>query len=245
MSRMAPLVDSSFVADHTGLDNTYISYYFWGEAIALGLDLTLRERSAGAITLDDYMRAMWVKYGKPGGPAEGLVGHPYTIQDARACLAEVSGDRAFADDFFDRYIQGREVLDYQTLLGRAGLLLRKRNPGRAWLGPLRLTFESGAALVSSPTIEDTPVYAAGLDEGDELVMLDGESIPSAARVEEIVQRHKPGDTVRLRIRRKGALLDLPLTTREDPHLELVPAETNRPLTASERSLRDAWLRSRQ
>ena len=245
MSRMAPFVDGSFVADRTGLDNTYISYYFWGEAIALGLDLTLRERSAGAITLDDYMRAMWTKYGKPGGPAEGLVGHPYTIQDARACLAEVSGDRVFADDFFDRYIQGREVLDYQTLLGRAGLLLRKRNPGRAWIGPLRLAFDSSAARVSSPTLEDTPAYAAGLDQDDELVMLDGESIPSAARVEEIVQRHKPGDALRLRIRRKGALLDQVMTVREDPHLELVPAERNRPLTPSERAVRDAWLKSKQ
>jgi predicted metalloprotease with PDZ domain len=245
MSRMAPIVDESFNSDVTDLGNTYISYYVWGEAIALGLDLTLRERSAGAITLDHYMRAMWVRYGKPGGPAEGVVGHPYTIEDARSCLADVSGDRAFANDFFDRYIQGREVVDYETLLGKAGLLLRKRNPRRAWIGPLRLSVEAGSARVSSPTIEGTPAYAAGLDEDDEVTMLDGEALRSAAQVEEILRRHKPGETLHVRIRRDRAPLDLVITTAEDPRLELVPAEGNRPLTLSERTLRDAWLKSRQ
>ena len=74
------------------------------------------------------MRAMWTKFGKPGGPAEGMVGRPYTMQDARDCLAEVSGDREFADEFFDRYIQGRDVVDYAALLEKAGLLLRASRP---------------------------------------------------------------------------------------------------------------------
>ena len=245
MSRMAPFVDAASFSDRTDLDNTYISYYTWGEAIALGLDLTLRERSGGAITLDSYMRAMWSKFGKPAGPAEGIVGHPYTIQDARDCLAEVAGDRAFAGEFFDRYIQGREVLDYETLLGKAGLLLRKRNPRRAWIGPLRVSVDSGHASVSAPTIEETPAYAAGLDEDDEILTLDGVAIASMTQVDELVQRHKPGDVLHLRIRRRGTPLDLNVTAQEDPRLELVPAEMNRPLTQSERSLRDAWLRSRQ
>jgi predicted metalloprotease with PDZ domain len=245
MSRMAAIVDEGFTFDEPDLENTYISYYVWGEAIALGLDLSLRTRSGGAITLDHYMRAMWVKYGKPAGPVEGVVSHPYTMQDARDCLAEVSGDRAFADHFFDRYVQGREVLDYETLLGKAGLVLRKRNPRRAWIGPLALKFDTRSARVASPTIEDTPVYAAGLDEDDELLMLDGEALVSLARLDEIVQRHKPGDTLHARIRRGGLTMDLVITVQEDPGLELVPAERSRALTPSERALRDAWLGSKQ
>jgi predicted metalloprotease with PDZ domain len=245
MSRMAAIVDQGVTFDEPDLDNTYISYYVWGEAVALGLDLSLRERSAGAITLDDYMRAMWTKYGKPGGLAEGVVGHPYTMQDARDVLAQVSGDRAFADDFFDRYVQGREVLDYEALLGQAGLVLRKRNPGGAWIGPLPLKAGTGSVRVASPTIEGTPVYAAGLDEDDEVVTLDGQAPGSAARLDEILQRHKPGDPLRARIRRAGLTMDLVITVQEDPGLELVPAERNRPLTPSERALRDAWLGSKQ
>jgi predicted metalloprotease with PDZ domain len=56
MSQMAPFVDAAAAIDRTDFDNTFISYYTWGESIALGLDLTLRERSGGKVTLDDFMR---------------------------------------------------------------------------------------------------------------------------------------------------------------------------------------------
>ena len=75
------------------------------------------------------MRAMWQAHGKPGGPQPGLVGKPYTLKDARDRLAEVSGDRAFADRFFEKYIEGHDVPDYEQLLARAGIVFRKREPG--------------------------------------------------------------------------------------------------------------------
>jgi peptide methionine sulfoxide reductase MsrB len=49
MSRLAPFVDAAVSVDRTSFDNTYISYYTWGAAIALGLDLTLRDRSNGMV----------------------------------------------------------------------------------------------------------------------------------------------------------------------------------------------------
>src|SRR5207248_8544753 len=109
MSRMAPFIDGGRPVDRTNWSNTVISYYPLGGAIALALDLTLRDRSEGRVTLDDYMRAMWRVHGKPGGTREGYVDRPYTIGDAEDRLAEVSGDRAFARDFFARYIQGHDV----------------------------------------------------------------------------------------------------------------------------------------
>ena len=58
----------------------------------------------------------------PAASREGYVDRPYTTDDAQARLAEVSGDAAFARDFFDRYIRGREVADYARLLQRAGFV---------------------------------------------------------------------------------------------------------------------------
>jgi predicted metalloprotease with PDZ domain len=244
MSRMAPFVDAVVWGDQTNVDNTYISYYTWGTAIALGLDLSLRERSDGKITLDDYMRTLWEQYGRAPGP-EGVVTHPYTMQDLLNRLGDVSGDPVFAGSFFDRYVEGRDVVDYEALLGRAGMLLRKRFPRRAWIGPLNLSFDRGIARISAPSIEDTPAYAAGLDQDDELVSLDGETIGTPTRVEEILRRHVPGDKLRVTIRRRGVSEELIVTAREDPTLELIPTETNRPLTRSERTLRDAWLGSKR
>src|SRR5262249_43194319 len=134
MSRMAPFVDAARSIDPTNFSNTFISYYTYGGAIALGLDLSLRDRTNGTVTLDDFMRAMWRKYGKPGGPAPGLVGHPYSLADIHDTLVEVSGDRAFADDFFTHDMVGRDVVDYARLMQRAGVVFRPRNSGKAWIG---------------------------------------------------------------------------------------------------------------
>jgi predicted metalloprotease with PDZ domain len=116
MSRMAPFTDGRDAIDRTNWSSTVISYYRQGGAIALALDLTLRQRAGGRVSLDDYMRAMWRSHGRPGGAKEGYVDRPYTIADAEARLAEVTGDAAFARDFFARYIHGRDVAEYAKLL---------------------------------------------------------------------------------------------------------------------------------
>jgi predicted metalloprotease with PDZ domain len=246
MSRLAPFVDAAVWADRTNWDNTYISYYTWGAAIGLALDLSLRERTHGAVTLDHYMRAMWQAYGRAQGPVEGTVAKPYTNEDALNVLAEVSGDRAFAAEFFSRFVEGREVADYARLLAQAGLLLRARYPGRAWLGEVRLDFSGGTARIGSPTVMGTPVYLAGLDLNDELITLDGERLVSADRLQAVLRRHRPGDRLSASIRRRGLQQDVSLTLGEDPRLEIVPVEgTGRQLTAAERAFRRAWLDSRQ
>ncbi len=125
MSRLAPLVDGAASVDHASL-NGYISYYTWGEVVGLGLDLTLRERTDGRVALDDYMRALWTRFGRSAASRPGYVASPYTLADLRTTLAEVSGDAAFATDFFARYIEGRDVVEYSRLLLRAGFLLRSR-----------------------------------------------------------------------------------------------------------------------
>src|SRR4030095_13057300 len=152
----------------------------------------LPARAAAPLSLDDFMRAMWRKYGKPGGAREGIVDRPYTIADAEATLAEVAGDAAFARDFFARYIQGHEVADYARLLGRAGFVVRKRHAGRAWLGDLR--FETGARLATlvSPA---WPIYQTGIDQDGELREIDARKVASDADVIAALGRRKPGESI--------------------------------------------------
>ena len=79
------------------------------------------------------------------------------------------------------------------------------------------------------------MYVAGVDRGDELLSFDGVTVTGPSRLEEAVQRRRPGDTVRLSIRRRGVAQELTLTVAEDPRLQLVPVErTGRQLTAAER-----------
>jgi len=241
MSRMAAFTDGGRTVDRTNWSNTVISYYPFGGAIALALDLTLRDRSDSRVSLDDFMRAMWRSYGKPGGAREGYVDRPYTIADAEATLAEVSGDKAFAREFFARYIQGHDIADYPRLLSRAGFTVRKRNAGRAWLGDLRLD-TSGGARVAGLVAPTWPIYDSGLDQDDELQQIDGHRINNDGDVAAALLRRKPGDTIHIAfVDRTGSARTARVTLAEDPHMEVVPAERGGTLTAAQKTFRDHWL----
>jgi predicted metalloprotease with PDZ domain len=240
MSRMAPFIDGGRGNDRTNWARTVISYYPFGGAIALALDLTLRDRSDSRVTLDDFMRAMWRAYGKPGGAREGYVDRPYSVADAEARLAEVSGDRAFAREFFSRYIEGREVADYARLLTRAGFVVRKANAGRAWLGnPFG---DRAAGRVTALVLPTWPIYAAGVEQDDDLRDVDGQRIATADGLDTVLRRHKPGDRVAIVfVDRTGASKTATVTLAEDPRLEVVPVEHGGTLTAAEKAFRDRWL----
>jgi predicted metalloprotease with PDZ domain len=242
MSRMAPFTDGGRTIDRTNWSNTYISYYPFGGAIALALDLSLRERYEGRVTLDDFMRAMWRVHGRGPAPRPGYVAHPYTIVDAEQRLAEVSGDPAFANDFFARYIHGREVADYAALLAPAGLVLQKRNPGRAWWGDVRLEGRSGVHVAAAPP-STSPAYKAGLDVDDEIRTFDGAKVNYADDILASLRRRRPGDVVSVEwTDRTGAARSARVLLEEDPRLELVTVEsTGGTLTPAQRAFRSAWL----
>jgi predicted metalloprotease with PDZ domain len=246
MSQMAAFTDAARSVDRTNTANTFISYYTYGAALALGLDLSLRGRSNGKISLDDYMRAMWRVHGKPGGPQPGLVAKPYTLKDARDRLAEVSGDRAFADSFFDKYIEGQEAIDYGPLLLRAGYVWRKSNPGAPWLGTVALD-GGGSGTISNLIEWGSPLHAAGLNQGDTLVELDGRRVTSGTTLQAVLKAHKPGDRVPVSFRRRnGVPGTATIVLAENPAMEAVAVESaGGTLTSDQKQFRAAWLRSKR
>jgi predicted metalloprotease with PDZ domain len=238
MSLMAPFIDGGRTVDRTNWQNTIISYYTFGGAIAAALDLSLRDRTDSGVSLDDYMRAMWRTYGKPGGSREGYVDRPYTITDAEETLAAVSGDRAFAHDFFKKYIEGHGVADYERLLARAGFALRKRDPGRAWLGDLHLLAREGTR-VARLVAPNWPLYAAGIEQDDEVRELDGQRIVADSDVSAVLAHRKPGDRISITfVDRTRRTKTATITLAENPGLEVVPVESP---TAAQKAFRDAWL----
>ena len=243
MSQFAPFVDAATSTDRNNFSNTFISYYTVGTAIGLGLDLTLRDRSDGRITLDDFMRALWIRFGKPGSREAGYVGTPYTIDDLKTELATVSGDAAFANDFFARYIQGREVVDYARLLARAGLVL-KSGKGRAFAGVLSLQDDQAGVRIVGDVPFGSPAYDAGLERGDVLVSVGGTRVTRVAEFEKLVLARKPGDPLPVVFERRGARSSAAIRLIDDPRVELVTAEdAGQTLTESQRHFRDAWLSS--
>jgi len=244
MSQFAPFVDAATSMDPTAFDNTFLSYYTWGEGIGLGLDLTLRDRSDGRVTLDDFMRALWTRFGKPGSRVPGYVDTPYTMADLKTTLAEVSGDAPFATDFFARYIEGREVVDYTRLLARAGFILRPAASGRGFMGAIPLRDGTRGVRIAAAVPFGSPAYAAGLERDDVIASIGGMRVTRADEVDRAITSRKPGESVQVTFERRGESVTSTIRLGEDPRRMLVPAEqAGQPLSEPQRRFRDAWLSS--
>jgi len=243
MSRLAPFVDAATSIDQTNFANTYISYYTWGTALGVGLDLSLRDRSDGKVTLDDFMRALWSRFGRPGIDVPGYVATPYTLDDVKNVLGTVAGDADFAKDFFARYIEGHEVPDYARLFGRAGILVRA-GTGRAFAGELTLQEEQGGVRITADVPYGSPAYQGGLERDDVLVSVGGTRVTRAAEVEKLVASRKPGEPLPVVYERRGVRVSTALKLTHDPRLTLTAIEeTGQTLTDAQRRFREAWLSS--
>lgn len=158
--------------------NAQISYYHKGALLALMLDLRIRERSAGARSLDDVMRLLWERWGESdaGFPERGP-------GSARAIVEEVYG--APLDDFFARFIDGTDELPLEQALAAVGLALERDGDAalsaaamlEARLG-LRVRDESGRPVVTH-VLTDGAACRAGVNAGDEIVAFDGFRAASA------------------------------------------------------------------
>ncbi|WP_129792413.1 M61 family metallopeptidase [Sphingosinicella sp. CPCC 101087] len=233
MSLRAPFVDAATAIDPTNHSNIFVSYYPYGAVIALALDLELRQHFPDR-SLDDYMRQVWRTH--------GATERPFRPQDLREGLAALTGDPAFAERFFARTIEGSGLPDFEPLLRQAGLLLRRRHSGEAWLGPARLNVEGEAVTLDGGSTVGSPLYAAGLDGGDEIVRIGTIEIDRQEDWDAVLSRHSPGDAVRIDYIQRGLQRSATIIFAEDPTLEVVRFEAaNLRPTAEQLSFRKAWL----
>jgi len=160
----------------------------------------------------------------------------------------VSGDRNFANNFFAQFIEGRQVVDYARLLERAGLVMRKRAPGRAFAGQVQLGGGGGSSLrVGSLVPWESPLYKAGVAQDDQLLNLDGTDLTSTMAWDQVLAKHKGGDRVPLLfVRRSGEKVNATLEFEEDPRIEIVPIEKiGGILNDDQKRFRESWLSSLQ
>ena len=235
MSRYAVFADAGVSIDPNNNANIFTSYYTYGGATALALDLRLR--SEFKLTLDDYMRAIWLAHGKPE--------KAYTIPDLQNVLAAVTKNSTFAADFFKRYIYGFEKNNYAPLLDKAGLILRKAQAGKAWAGQLRMAPTDEGLVVQGSTVIGTPVYAAGLDAGDILLTVDGKEVKEVQVYTNIIAGKSIGDKVTYVYQNRTGRHESVVTLQENPIYEVVTYETaGKELSPAQKVFRDQWLNTK-
>lgn len=232
MSEQAGFVDAARSVDATAFSNTYISYYTYGNAIGLALDLTLRTR--WNTSLDDLMQRLWQDFGRKE--------IPYTNDDVRRTLGQLTTP-AFADSFFSRYIFGRDAADYKALLAPAGLLLRPAHPTRSSIS--LSPFAGNILTFNDYPLKGSSLYAAGMDRGDTLKSIDGAAVSDTAALWKKLNEKKFGDTLTIEFRQMGKTKTARIRLEPDPTLEVVTYEkAGLPVTQSILQFRKAWLDSR-
>jgi predicted metalloprotease with PDZ domain len=240
MSRKAVYFDGATYLDPTNRENIFLSYYTWGSVVAMGLDLTLRERFGK--TLDDYMRLLWRDFGKHQSAVFAPT-RPYTLPDLRNALASFTGDAAFAKDFFLRYIEGREVPDFAKLLEPAGLKLVVDSVETPFFGA-SLDDDSTGVFVNS-SLEGGSAYDAGIANGDVVYSIDGVGVKSSDSLAAIVSRRRIGDVAQVGIVQQNVRHTIPMTIRGRRNMKVVTYE-KAGLSPSQDMLRfrAAWLGSK-
>jgi VCBS repeat-containing protein len=243
MSRKAVFVDAGVSIDPTNYNNNFLSYYTYGGAIALALDLRLR--SDFNLSLDDYMRAVWLERGK--------VMKPYTVSDLQNVLGKLTNPK-YAVDFYTKYIYGVDKNDYAGLLAKAGFIMRKVAPGKVWSGisntPIRgrsgqaKTIGTGLSIAASTNV-GTPLYNAGIDAGDIIIKVDGKDVADEVSFAQIIVDKKPVDKISVAYKNRTGNHTTTVTLDQNPFYEVIPAEkAGSTLTAEQATFRKNWLSSK-
>ena len=85
-----------------------------------------------------------------------------------------------------------------------------RAEGGAWLGVSRWTGDAAAGLEVLRMDRAIPRADGQLRPGDVLLEVDGALVAGEAELERLLARRRPGDVARLRVRRHGEMMDLPV-----------------------------------
>ena len=213
--------------------NSQVSYYDKGAILGLLLDLEIRKRTNGAKSLDDVLHALYTEFFKKN--------RNYTPADfQKACEAAAGGS---LEDFFSKYVRGKDELNYNAAFEAVGLRLETTTLGangqpveRALFGA-ELRQEQDRLMVTR-VFAGTPAYNQGLNTGDQIIALDNVRVTRDFFNARLAEK-KPGDVLNLTIFRFDELstLLIKLGARSDSY-RIVPLPSQ---TEAQRRMLRSWL----
>ena len=233
--------------------NSAMSYYTKGELLGMMFDIEIRSLTNNNKSLDDVMRLLLENHGlpKPG----------FTEAELKAAFEKVSG--VDLTNFWNRFVAGRDEIDFAAYFNKAGLQLTKGyrpgspyaagktdNPGSLGV----LTRANGDRVVVANVIAGLPAYEGGVNAGDELVAIDGKKIDANNGVERqgqsgLVERQgqpgllndlRAGQRVKLTVFRRERLMSFDLTAAVRPFDHYTITEL-KDAGDAQKALRESWL----
>jgi predicted metalloprotease with PDZ domain len=138
-------------------DGTEYSYYPKGSLAGLLLDITIRDASDNAKSLDTVMRELYETTYKQG--------RGFTDSDFWSAVSRAANGRSF-DDFSRRYIDGREPFPWEAAVRTVGLRIQRDSAPR--IGVSTAPDAEGAVRVMEVS-PGSAAAAAGVRTGDVMV----------------------------------------------------------------------------
>ena len=132
-------------------------YYPKGALLGLMLDIRLREATGNTHSLDDVMREL---YAESWGRGRG-----FTTQDLLGIIRQWYPG---VDDFYRRWVQGREPLPYADVLPGGGIAVEQEETRIPMVGVTSERDENGGALVAA-VAPGSLAESVGLEPGDVLL----------------------------------------------------------------------------
>jgi predicted metalloprotease with PDZ domain len=237
-SMSAPFIDDAAHVQLTNLQNTSISYYPKGQLIALVMDLLVRGRTKGKVSLDDVMRDMYEElYLKSPNSSYYLRGRGYQPED----LERIASRRAGFDlgDFFKRHVRDVEVLPYEEAFGYVGLRLVKTQAKEPFDAGMWVTFEDPREGVIENVRNNSPAEDAGLQSQDTIVSLGGKDVTKDSWLKTLA-RYKTGDSVPVVVRRDRRTIKTNIVLGQPERFDY-RIEGRSDASAEQKALRAAWL----
>ena len=218
--------------------NSVVSYYQKGALVGLALDLAIRNDSRGRRSLDDVMRWLWRRYCSSGPDYRGV-----DEDEIEAALAQATGLDLTRS--VRAWTEGTRDPDFAALLATVGIKLQRalalESPHFALLG-LTMQAVAGECRVAQ-VFDGGPAQQAGLSAGDVLVALD-ELRVTPARLDALLARYAPGDTIQALAFRREALqrFELRLSRQPPPRFVL---EVDERASAALKRARAGWCGERR
>lgn len=184
--------------------NSAVSYYEKGQLVGLLLDLELRRRSGGRVSLDDLMRRLYRRFGVKG---KGIVGG-----DIRRAAEDLAGGSM--ERFFQDTVRGVRPLSFREALSTVGLRLEEEaGTRRAYLGIVSRPGKDRRRIES--VLAESPAEKGGLNARDEIVGINGwQATPEAW--EKVLDEARPGDVLELTVVRSGRLRQVKVRAGRNP-----------------------------
>jgi predicted metalloprotease with PDZ domain len=123
----APFWDGNVPEMNTNRANTWISYYFKGEALAWLLDLHIRARTSNTKSLDDVLRLLKERTWDARTDSYYLQGRGFTEDDVEQAATDVAGEDM--RPWFARYVGGTDELPWDEYLRWVGLRVQRDGEG--------------------------------------------------------------------------------------------------------------------